>query len=338
MRSRIVAISLSLLLFFSSLYFIGFPEKGTAVDTTVSSTTVADTSAATTAPSQPQTTTGTTKPPVETILCSLKDISYGPEEKQTLDLILPVDDRKETGLLLFLHGGGWIGGDKEPSQERFKILEGNKNYAVASINYRYAELGKTDIYDIVSDITAALSHIKSLAAGYSMDINKVVLYGHSAGGHLALLYAYRYKNISPIPPVGVLVTAPAVDLSLDEFYKSNDLGDEIYMCELMSKACGEEFTPETRSGHTSLLKELSPIDYVTADCVPTVIVHGKNDTVAPYSASAHLSELLTENAVQHDFISLENSGHKLDKDKETKEYAITVMRERINSWLGVESN
>ncbi len=327
MNSRIVAIILSLLLFFSSLYFIGFPEIGDMANATTEPSSDSD----------PQTTVTTSKRPVETVLCSFRDISYGTDEKQTLDLILPVDDREETGLLLYIHGGGWTGGDKATSPDKFKILSANKKYAVASINYRYAELGKTDIYDIVNDITSALSHIKNLAAGYSVNINEVVLCGHSAGGHLSLFYAYRYKDISPIKPVGVIVTAPAVDLSLDEFYKSNDLGDEKFMCELMSKACGKEFTPETRAEHINLLKELSPTEYVTTDCVPTLIVHGKKDTVAPFKGSESLCEQLSSASVPVELIAMENSGHRLDNDKETKEYASTVMYERIITWLGITS-
>lgn len=328
MKSRIVAISISLLLFFSSLYVIGFAEGEDFlnVDATVTTEAVA-----------PSGTT-TEKPVSETVVCTFMDISYGPEKNQTLDLALPIDDREETGLLLFLHGGGWITGDKNFSFDKFGLLKENTDYAVASINYRFAELGKTDIYDIVNDITSALSHIKSLAAGYSVNINKVVLYGHSAGGHLSLLYAYRYKDISPITPQGVIVTAPAADLALDDFYKSNKLGDENYMCELMSKACGVEFTPETRADYTDLLYELSPISYVTEDCVPTVIIHGKKDMITPFQGSESLCELLSFCSVDHELIAMENSGHKLDKDKETKEYAFTVIQERINSWLNVESN
>ena len=330
MKSRIVAISLSLLLFFTSLHLVGFAEEKINADVTVQTTE--------TTVSVPSTTeTTTSAPKAETVICSFKDISYGPSEYNVLDLNLPVDDREETGLVLFLHGGGWISGDKIAAQKSFGVLKENKNYATAAINYRLAEEGKTDIYDIINDITAAISHIKTLAAGYSVNITKVVLCGHSAGGHLALLYAYRYKDISPVTPVGVYATAPAVDLSLDEFYKSNSLGDEKHMCELMSKACGESFTPDTRAGYQKLLKELSPSEYVNEDSVPTLIAHGKLDCVAPYKGSELLSQKLESFSIAHDLITYENSGHSLDKDKETKEYTETVLQERISTWLGIES-
>lgn len=333
MKSRIVALSLSLLLFFASLHLIGFAEDKVDADAT------AQTETSVTAETTETTTKETvTEPKTETIVCSFKDISYGSSEDNKLDLHLPVDDREETGLVLFLHGGGWIAGDKAAVKKNFGVLKENKNYATASINYRLAETGKTDIYDIINDITAAISHIKTLAAGYSVNITKVILCGHSAGGHLALLYAYRYKDISPVTPVGVFVTSPAVELSLDEFYKSNSLGDEKHMCELMSKACGETFTPQTRAGYEKLLKELSPTEYVTEDSVPTLIAHGKKDTVAPYKGSEILSERLTAFSVNHDLITFENSGHTLDKDKETRDYTETLLQERINSWLGIETN
>lgn len=311
MRSRIVSIFLCVLLFFSSIYLVGVAE----------SENTSGTEATTVKPSAP----------VETIICSFKDISYGNDENQTLDLSLPIDNREQTGLVLYIHGGGWVGGDKSKIVNDFDTQLANKNYATASINYRLSELDKTDIYDIIDDITAALSRIKEIAAGYSVNINKVILNGYSAGGHLSLLYAYRYRQVSPIEIVAVFASSPACDLSIDEFYKNNPLGDEKYMCELMSKACGLKFTKETRIAHKKLLQELSPTDYVTSDCVPTVISHGKKDKVAPFKGSKNLSELLVESSVTHNFIVFEKSGHQLNKDESTKQYAKSVLQSYINS-------
>ncbi len=318
MRSRIVAILLCVLLFFSAVYIVGFPEPDSS---TVDSIT---------------TTQQTTN--VNPVICSFKDVSYGNDPNQTFDLTLPVDNRAETGLILFLHGGGWVSGDKKTLKGTFKALSNNPDYAVASLNYRFVTLNETDVYNIIDDITVALDHIKNLAAGYSVNINKVVICGHSAGGHLALLYSYRYCDVSPVRPVGVIATAPVTDLSIDSFYKNNTLGNEKYMCELMSKVIGVEFTPETFIAHKELLLQVSPVSYVTKSTVPTIIAHGKMDTVAPFEGSEMLIEALKLNNVEHNFIVYEKSNHQLNagKDKEAKALAEELIKEKIELWFKAE--
>ena len=318
MRSRIVAILLCVVLFLSAVYIVGFPEPEDATDSVV--------------------TTEPVKENVEPVTCTFKDVSYGSDPNQSFDLTLPVDNRAETGLILFLHGGGWVSGDKKTLKGTFDTLAKNTDYAVASLNYRYTVLGQTDVYNIIDDITAALDYIKNLAAGYSVNINKVVICGHSAGGHLALLYSYRFYDVSPIKPVGVIATAPAADLSIDGFYKSNSLGDEKYMCKLMSNVIGVEFTPETRAAQKERLMQVSPIAYVTKDTVPTIIAHGRKDTIVPFEGTEALIEILNQNNVENEFLIFDNSGHQLDKkkDKDTKAMAEELLKEKIDSWFKSE--
>lgn len=312
MRSRIVAILLSVLLFFSTLYLIGFPEKEVpAVEITE------------------------TKPPenVETVVCSFSDISYGPDKKQRLNLTLPVDNREETGLVLYIHGGGWRGGNKDRTNVILSSLSTSKDYAVASMNYRLTKQDNIDIYDMINDITAAISHIKAFAQGYSVNISRVAIMGHSAGGHLALLYSYRYKDVSPVDIAGVIALASPADLTLDAFYNNSALGDENYVCSLVSRATGEKFTPDTRDDFSEILLELSPISYVSSDCAPTVICHGKKDSIVPVEDSIALAEKLDEYSVENDLVICENSGHKFDKDEEALKTISTLLQERLASWF-----
>lgn len=328
MRSRIVSIVISVLLFSSSFYVVGLTEKD---ETAVNATT------ATTAAVSDGTTTVTTEPEkkVDPIVCSFKDVSYGSNKMQTLDLKLPIDDRKETGLYLFMHGGGWVSGDKTNSSKIHAIKTSDCDYATASINYRYAEFGKYDIYDIIDDITAALEYIKTFAAGYSVNINKVVLSGSSAGGHLALLYAYRFKELSPIDIVGVIASCPAADLTNEDFLINNELGDEEHMFDIMSSVCGTRITSETRYEYEQLLADISPVNYVSSACVPTMINHGRKDEIAPFEASEELCTKLKENNVQHEFVIFEESGHKLNKDEKTAHRAEELSYKYIREWLNV---
>ena len=314
MRSRIFSLFLSVLILISSIQVIGFTKNEAATNEG----------------------NCTAKPETETVICNFQDIAYGSNPRQTFDLSLPIDNRDEIGLVVFLHGGGWASGDKSTVKYSFSNLNSNKDYATASINYRLAGEENADIYDILEDITTALTHIKIMSGGYGMNITKLILCGHSAGGHLALLYSYKYSKISPITPVGTFVTASVPDLTSEAFFKQNYLGDEKYMCSLLSKVCGVNITPENRANYKNLFRELSPVNFVTPDSVPTVLVHGKNDTIAPYSGAVLLDDVLTENRVKHEVIGIENVGHGALKNAEKRKYAEDLLAACIKEWFDIK--
>ena len=314
MRSRMFSLILSVLIFISSIQIIGFTKSEAHL-------TEGDTAIET---------------KVETIVCNFKDIAYGSNKNQTFDLNLPVDDRDEIGLVVFLHGGGWAGGNKTSVKRSLHNFDSNEDYATASINYRLAGEENADIYDIIDDITAALELIKNMAGGYGMNITKLVICGHSAGGHLSLLYAYKYKDISPIPIVGVYASASVPDLSVDAFYTKNTIGDEAYMCSLVSKVCGINITPENRARYKGLLDKLSPVNYVDHDTVPTILMHGLKDSIAPFSGAAMLDDVLTENRVNHELISVESVGHGVNKRTDEKTYAENLLAACIKEWFDLK--
>lgn len=314
MRTRIIPILLCVTLFLSSLYL-------TAYLPTIS---------------QPESTEPGLAEPLETELLVFENIHYGGHKNQTFDLSLPVDSREEIGLVLFLHGGGWISGDKSAARNSYSVHQSNKAYATASINYRFVNDSKININDIIDDITLALAQIKTFASSYSVNITKVVLSGHSAGGHLSLLYAYKYKDISPIEPVGVFASAPVPDLTLDSFYTQNILGDEKYMCKLISQLCGEKFSSKGRKKKKPLLKELSPVNYISSEAVPTVVLHGSGDKIAPFEGSVKLMEELSKHSVNHELVVFENAGHSLNNE-EKKKYASLLMEECVKHWFNLKN-
>ena len=314
MHSRFVSIALAVMLFISLTVAVGYAEYGTPY------------------PEKPEQETEITEPE----LLIFENIRYGEHDKQTFDLSLPVDAREEIGIVIYLHGGGWRGGDKVSVKKSFDTFQSNPDYATASINYRLVRDGKNDIYDIIDDITLAINQIKTFAASYSVNLTRVILCGHSAGGHLSLLYAYKYKDISPIEPVGVFALSPVPDLSLDVFFTENTLGDEEYMCNFMSRVFDEKITPENRSEFTALLDEYSPISYVSTKTVPTVILHGENDRTAPFIGSQLLCEKLSEYRVNHELVVFEDTKHSLKSNKKNKQYADELMLACTKSWFGIK--
>ena len=263
---------------------------------------------------------------------SFLDLSYGTHERQVVDLCIPNNAEGDLGLVLFIHGGAWIAGDKESYASGMNYGASSLGIATASVNYRYIS-DSVDLLDVLDDIDAALAKIKSKGAEAGVNINRVLLTGDSAGGHLSLLYAYARKKTAPIAPVAVISNSGPTDLYDDNFYHNNALGDEAVISDLLSKACGQRFTYETKESAKAALYSVSPVAYVSADCVPTVINHGNADSIVPFSNALALDALLTQYGVEHVLNVYDGADHDLGKDEDAKDKADELLFGYIDRFL-----
>lgn len=114
------------------------------------------------------------------------DIAYGgPWESQKLDIYLPNEGKGPFPVIVAIHGGGFMEGDKT-GPDIAPMLEGiNRGYAVVSANYR---LSSEALFPAaISDVKAAIRFVKANAEEYHLDPGNVAVWGGSAGGHLAAL-------------------------------------------------------------------------------------------------------------------------------------------------------
>lgn len=260
------------------------------------------------------------------------NMSYGKHERQVLDLAIPKDSNSEAGLVLYIHGGAWIGGDKEVYKDYVGACANELGYAAAALNYRYLD-EDVDLNDIADDIDAALSAIKAKGQEKGVSINKVLLTGASAGAHLAMFYAYSRKDTAPITPAAVCSYCGPTDLYDDNFYYESALGDTQSVCELMSLACGQSFTIGSKDSAKEALYKVSPVTYVNESTVPTIICHGEKDNIVPYSNALSIVEKLEQYGVTYDFISYPNSDHGLANDPESAEKADKLIFEYADKYL-----
>jgi len=110
--------------------------------------------------------------------------AYGADPKQRLDLAKPAGAARAP-ILLFIHGGGWSIGDKaHAAPEKAKWANG-RGWAFASANYRLVP--QATVEQQAADVAHAIAWLRANAAKESLDPNRIVLMGHSAGAHLAAL-------------------------------------------------------------------------------------------------------------------------------------------------------
>ena len=120
------------------------------------------------------------------------NVPYGSDSLQTID-IFP-SPKKDSPILLFIHGGYWRGLDKE--SYRF-IAEPylKRNIAVGLINYRL--IPQVSMVELLSDATKAIAWVQQNAFQFNGTSNQIILSGHSAGGHIALMSYLMHANLRP---------------------------------------------------------------------------------------------------------------------------------------------
>ena len=124
------------------------------------------------------------------------DLSYDDHERAQFDLILPKSS-EPMGLLLYIHGGGFINGDKDRVLSDYNLDNIRsliqQGVAVASINYSFLDPAGEDVGVIkcLLDAKRALQYIRSNAAAYNIDKDRIVLSGASAGAGASLWVAMQ---------------------------------------------------------------------------------------------------------------------------------------------------
>ena len=113
-----------------------------------------------------------------------REYSFGADPKQSLDLVVPAG-AKRAPVLVFIHGGGWSIGDKRHSAAPKAAHFTGEGWAFASVNYRLVPAATVE--QQAADVASALAWLRANAAAQSLDPDRIVLMGHSAGAHLAAL-------------------------------------------------------------------------------------------------------------------------------------------------------
>lgn len=267
------------------------------------------------------------------------DYSYGEGKEETYDLYLPADhDQKAYGLVVYLHAGGFTAGDKTDDKQTLEWLC-SKGYVAAGINYtlRTEENPQSSVYSQSEEIKKAIPEVIKKAAELGYPIDAMAIGGGSAGGALALIYAYRDADTSPVPVKLVFEgVGPAG-------FNREDWG--IYGLDKSAKAASDLFSvmsgqliteKEIEDGsYLQKVKPISAVDWVNKNTVPSVLIYAAHDKVEPYKASLRLKEALEKNGVDFKYFDAEHSGHGLQNDNKVyKEYMETV-EEYLNKYLPV---
>ena len=241
------------------------------------------------------------------------DVVYtkGKDWEQKMDLYTAPKSMSPTPIVINIHGGGWNKGVKE-SQTGFNSFF-KAGFAVANIEYRLS--GQATAPAAVEDTRCALIYIIKNAKALNVDVNRIVIMGGSAGGHLALMGGLLGNNHifdGNCPGVENIKVAAIIDQ-----YGIADVWDWAYGPYITSKSAKQWLGD--KANDKAFIASVSPITYVNKNSPPTFIVHGDADPTVPYQESIALHKKFEEAGVKTQLMIVEGGLHgKFPPEKKTE--------------------
>ena len=239
-----------------------------------------------------------------------------------LDLYLPEKTPAQPlPVVLWIHGGGWKSGSKENCPLTWLAAEG---YAVVSLDYRLSWSARWPAP--LDDARAAIRWLRTNAARYSLDPQRVTVSGGSSGGNLAGVVG------AADAPAGETVSS-RVQAVID-FYGASDVltmppnvpGPGKTDADLANANAAKLLGGIVRD-RPELARAMSTLHLVTRDDPPFLIIHGDKDDQVPLEQSQRLHAKLKETGVPSELIVLPGAGHG------GKEFSTDEVKAKIRAFL-----
>lgn len=243
------------------------------------------------------------------------DLDYAGNDnpRQKLDLYLPEKPATEEALpvIAFVHGGGWRNGDKNGGGGRVTPFVATGRYAGVSIGYRLSDEARWPAQ--IRDCKAAIRWIRAHAAEYRLDPDRIAVWGSSAGGHLVAMLGVSRGIADLEGDIGPNTAESSQVACVVDYYGPTEMltmGDHD-----SSFDHNAPNSPESKllggavQENPEKAKSASPIEHVSADDAPFLIVHGDQDKVVPYPQSADFEKKLESAGVPAVLIRVEGGGH-----------------------------
>lgn len=242
------------------------------------------------------------------------------------DISRPADSSGQAPGLLFIPGGGWVTANHEPLKERYGIPMAERGYVCITATYRIMEQAIWPA--AIQDVKAMLRWMRANAGSLGIDPERIALGGKSAGGHLSLLAAAtngraEFDGAGDVPNAGfssrisaVIGVAPASDIR--EYFRR------------------EPLQPYTASDSSdAAITAANPVQRVTSDYPPTLLVHGTDDDRVPHQMTMRMFAALEEAGVPTDLRLFAHQDHMFDGDPKFSPAIVEAMAHFLDRYVAV---
>lgn len=242
-----------------------------------------------------------------------RDIEYLGKgvRQEKADLYLPIsfssDATKVYPVVLEIHGGGWVGGEKDWYLATSLAKELAKaGYAVLSIDYKLMKNAdpengtKKQIAwpENLYDCKSAVRFLRKYSEQLHIKPDSIAVMGESAGGHLALLTGYTADH-ETLDQGGLYTEQSSSVAAVVNVYGITD----VY------RWGAESFIDEKTVNPAKELYLASPLTHVSNKTPPTLTIHGDADELIPFDQGSRLHELLDKNYVENELVRIKGGRH-----------------------------
>lgn len=237
--------------------------------------------------------------------------------EQKLDVYHRRDKSERRPAVIYIHGGGWVGGSKEASVLRIApYLE--MGFNVVNVEYRLGRVARAPA--AVEDCRCALRWVHRNAEQYGIDTSRLVLTGASAGGHLSLTTGMLQVSAG-FDAECISGTDPKV-AAIVNYYGITDVADL-----MAGKPNEKSYTVSWLGSQTDrdrIAVAVSPIHHVRKDLPPILTIHGDADRVVPYAHATELHRRLEAAGAANELLTIPGGGHGGFSRPETEKIDATI--------------
>ena len=240
----------------------------------------------------------------------------------TLDLIRPDDDRTELPVVVYVHGGGWTGGD--PQRQARDLYHALALGGWATLAIRYPFTPHVTVEDQIATVRAAVRWVRAELPQHGVAPTSVVLVGGSAGGHLAAMAALTAEGDEQVAAcVGIYGIYDMANRNRTRAHW-HKIRNEVMLASV-------EEQPER-------YRAVSPIDRVHDASPPFLIVHGTRDTLVPPAEGEQFVEVLRAAGRPVDDVPVLGAQHAFDAlSSITSRTSAAVIRDWLHATVLVGS-
>jgi acetyl esterase/lipase len=254
------------------------------------------------------------------------NLAYGPLPAERGDLYRPKGVANPP-IVLVIHGGGWVAGDRSGSTALAQLLA-QGGLAAFNIDYRLANAASPDTRwpAQIIDARRAVRWLRSHAAGLGIDAAHMGAIGDSAGAHLALLLGVLPAAMPDAQAELNPEQSPNVSAVADLFGPTDVATLPPWVQGIYPALFG------TQSPAPDLLASMSPLPRITQASASVLIIQGDADAIVPPAQSQRLADTLGSQGVPTEMV-LYSGGHGFEGLDGS---AIYALQQRAVTWLAAQ--
>lgn len=236
-----------------------------------------------------------------------RDVEYGRvgDRKLLLDVYRPEKPAATpVPALVFIHGGGWSGGDKKDYQI-YTARFAQRGYVCVSVGYRFVKEARFPA--AVQDTKCAVRWLRENAARLGADPDKIVAIGGSAGGHLAMMIGYS-SDVPELEGDGGHAGVSSRVAGVVDLYGPTDLTVPF----AQNNPTAMNFFGKTYAEAPELYALASPLHHLDASDPPTLIFQGTIDSTVPVEQSDLLAEAFQKLDKPYWYARVDGWPHTMD--------------------------